>query len=126
MGSKDHGALLVALRDFLDNRPHKAAGFRVHSCRRLVEKNNGWVANDGNTNGQLALVSTRESTCGFVSVLCQVKLFNGVLNDLLNLVLSHSLDFGVEVQVLNNGHQCEDRVVLGTITDELPGLAKFS
>ena len=56
MGSQDDGASLVA-GDLTDDLPHEAAGLGVHTGRRLVEKDDGWAANDGHSYTELALVS---------------------------------------------------------------------
>ena len=58
---QDDGALLVPLRDLLDDGPHEAAGLWVHASRRLIQEDNGRIADDGHSDGQLPLPASGES-----------------------------------------------------------------
>ena len=55
-GQNDGTCLVTG--DLTHNSPHETASFRVHAGRRLVEKDDGWAADDGESDGKFALVAT--------------------------------------------------------------------
>jgi hypothetical protein len=89
---ENDGTLLVTLRDLFDDGPHEAASFGVHTCRGLIEQDDRRVANDRHTDGELALIATRQSASWLVSVIGKVELLDGVLNDGFAAVLRDTLD----------------------------------
>ena len=125
MGRQNNCALLVTLGDFLYDRPHEATRFRVHTCRGLIEQDDGGIAHDGHSYRKLALVAAGERAGGLVPVLCQVQLLDCILNDVLATVNWDTLDLRVEPKVLLDRHQFEDSVVLRAVPDHLASLLKF-
>jgi len=56
MRRENHGTGLLS-SDIADYFPHEATGFWIHARRRLIQKNDGWVAHNGYRYGQLSFVS---------------------------------------------------------------------
>ena len=56
----------------------------------------------------------------------KIQLANAVIDSLLASISRNSLDSGVELEMLRARHQWEDSIVLRAITNQFPGLAKFS
>ena len=59
-------------------------------------------------------------------MLFEPQLLDAVLYDLITSVSWYSLDSCEEPQMLLDGHQIENRVVLRTVSDQLSGFAKLS
>jgi len=89
--------------DLSHDRPHKAPGFWVHSCGGLIKQDDGRVADDSDSHGQLALVAARQSSRGLLPVNLKAKLVDDVVNQLLAAVGGDSLDASEILNVLLHG-----------------------
>jgi len=97
VSSDDDSTLLISLRDFLNNCPHELSCLRVHTCRRLVKKNDWWVTHGGHSDTKLSLITTTEGSSWFLDVIFEVKIFNQLLDDLFSLLCWDTFNFGIEV-----------------------------
>jgi len=125
MGCQDHGASLILSGNLLNHRPHEAAGFRVHSCGRLVKKNDHGASKQSNSNLKLAFVSSREIARKLCPLFGQIKLFDRFINKLLPAVFRNALDLGVEPKVLLNSHQREENFALWAVSHPFSHLAEI-
>ena len=57
MGGENDGAFLAFGDDVRDDFPHESARHGVHARARLVQKDDGGLADHRNRHGQLALVA---------------------------------------------------------------------
>ena len=121
MRGKNNGTVLVA-GDLADHFPHEASSLRVHTCRRLVQQDDGRVAQNGNCNTDFSLVASTERAGGLVSVRFKSEFLDNVVHQLLAPSERNSLDPGEVLDVLFDGQRLEDRIVLGAVADQLPTL----
>ena len=61
MCSQDDSRLFLLRSYSWNNLPHESTGFWIHTCRRLIQKDNVWIADHGHGNWQFSLVTSRKS-----------------------------------------------------------------
>ena len=125
MCSEDNGGFLVTLGDFLHDLPHESPRFWVHTCTRLVKKDDRWVTDQGHRYRKLSLVSSAECASELVSVVLQVEVADRLLDDTTDLVCANTLDQCVELESLLHGHLWEDCVILWTVTNQLSSILEL-
>ena len=125
MSSQNDSRLLVALRDLLDDLPHEASSFGVHTCGRLIQKDDRRVTNEGHGDRKLSLVTTAQGASKLVSMVLQVQIADGLLEDAWDLVGSDTLDKSIELDGLLDCESGEDRIVLRAVADQLSSVFKL-
>ena len=96
----------------------KEEGEREHY---FVEEDNFGIAHKGTSQRETSLHSTRQRVAIDISGCFEVDQSEHFIGNLL-LVLSESSSSGIELELLFDGQEIEENVVLGTITNGLSEL----
>jgi len=102
-----------------------ATSFRVHTSGRFVKENDFWASKQCNSNLKLTLVSSREVARQFRIVVGQVKLFNGIFNNLLSVIFRNTLDLSIKLKMLLHSHQREESILLWAVSHSLYTFAEI-
>mmetsp|Transcript_8492 Transcript_8492/g.17583 ORF Transcript_8492/g.17583 Transcript_8492/m.17583 type:complete len:469 (-) Transcript_8492:2286-3692(-) len=108
-----------------DDVPHEAARLRVHAGGGLVEQHHGGVPDERNAHAQLALVAAAVAPGLPVGVPRQVHPLQQRRHHLLNVLMGHAADGGVEAEVLARGHVGLDAVELRAVANQPPRLVQL-
>jgi hypothetical protein len=110
---REHDGALPALRGHArDYLPHEALCDGVHARARLVEEDDGRVADERDGHGQLALVAARQPPGQLAREGPQVELVQLGVHDARELRGGHALDARVQLQVLARGQEVQESVEL--------------
>ena len=113
-GQNYNSVLLIVLKHV----PKPPPGVQVHSTSRLIKDNKLGVGYQSESNAQLPLISSGETSSLGVSVWPHIN----VLHDLINLLLPvnfYPLKFAINFEMLPDRQLIEQYVVLGTNANDL-------
>uniref|UniRef100_A0A0E9X9Y4 Uncharacterized protein n=1 Tax=Anguilla anguilla TaxID=7936 RepID=A0A0E9X9Y4_ANGAN len=108
-----------SLYDTVDTVPQSPASFGVHASGGLVQEHHRWASNESHGSGEFAHVPTAVAPSRLIHVLHQAQLADPPLCNLTDLLVGHTAQDGVELQVLAAGQEVIDGVKLGAVAHVL-------
>ena len=120
----EHGHAPVP--DAADDVPRRAAAEGIHAGRRLVQEADAWVADEGQAEGELALLAAGETAGARHGLLGQAHLLHHLPGPLAQPRGRDPPEPGVQHEVLEHGELRPEHVVLRADADDLADLAHAS
>ena len=107
VGREDYNFVLFGL---LDDLPCFSTRRWVHARSRLVQQHNLRVAEQRNSELELAFLTARNLLCKRRLLGCQIELFKCLIDHFIHIL--HILELAVEKKVLSHRHPGEQNVIL--------------